>query len=154
MFPRVLQFAALLQCCSSLLYEAMLKRKRDLGLLNMLQGIDDYLDGDLAHPAVNKDEITRMMHEYDDVETPFGQIVSSFEFCPTPTDEPERINYLNPFALLWWLSQISYDFFTYLSKALPARIGRTVFYTDEVFPANSERRPDKGRAYYAFFWSN
>ena len=77
------------------------------------------------------------MHEYDDVETPFGQIVSSFEFRPTPTDEPERINYLNPFALLWWLSQISYDFYTFLSKALPARIGRTVFYTDEVFLANS-----------------
>ena len=47
MFPRVLQFVALLLCWSSLLYEAMLKRKRDFGLLSMLQGIDNYLDDDL-----------------------------------------------------------------------------------------------------------
>ena len=153
MFPRVLQFAALLLCCSSLLCEAMLKRKGDNGVLAMLQGIENNIGDDLAPAAVNKDEITRMMHQYDDVETPFGQIVSSFEFSPTPTDEPERINYLNPFALLWWLSQISYDFYAFLAKALPAQSGRTVFYTDEVFPANSERWPDKGRAYYAFFWS-
>ena len=119
----------------------------------MLQGIDNYLDDDLAPAAINKDDITHMMHRYDDVETPFGQIVSPFEFRPTPTDEPEPIKFLNPFALLWWLSQISYGVYTFLSKALPARSGRTVFYTDEVFPANSERRPDKGRAYYAFFWS-
>ena len=44
-------------------------------------------------------------------------------------------------------------FYTFLSKALPTQTGRTVFYTDEVFPANSERRPDKGRAFYAFYWS-
>ena len=117
MFPRVLQFAALLQCCSSLLYEAMLKRKRDLGLLNMLQGIDNYLDGETI--AVNKDDITHMLHQYDDVETPFGQMVSPFEFRPTPTDEPETIKYLNPFAVLWWLSEISYDVYTFLSKSLP-----------------------------------
>ena len=47
MFPRVLQFVALLLCWSSLLYEAMLKRKRDFGLVSMLQGIDNYLDDDL-----------------------------------------------------------------------------------------------------------
>ena len=86
----------------------MLKRKRDLGLLSMLQGIENYLDEDLAPAAINKDDITQMLHKYDDVETPFGQIVSSFEFRPTPTDEPEPIKYLNPFALLWWLSQISF----------------------------------------------
>ena len=74
----------------------MLKRKRDLGLLSMLQGIEKYLDEDLVPPAINKDNITQMLHKYDDVETPFGQIVSSFEFCPTPTDEPEPITYLNP----------------------------------------------------------
>ena len=107
----------------------------------------------LPHAAINKDDITHVMHTYDDVETPFGQIVSSFEFRPTPTDEPEPIKFLNPFALRWWLSQISYDFYTFLSKALPSRIGRLVFYTDEVCPANSENRPDKGRAYYAFFWT-
>ena len=28
-----------------------------------------------------------------------------------------------------------------------------MLYTDEVFPANSERRPDKGRAFYAFYWT-
>ena len=131
----------------------MLKRKRDLGLLSMLQGIEKYLDEDLVPPAINKDNITQMLHKYDDVETPFGQIVSSFEFRSTPTDEPEQIKYLNPFALLWWLSQISFNFYTFLSKALPTQIGRTVFYTDEVFPANSERRPDKGRAFYAFYWT-
>ena len=127
MFTRVLQFAALLLCCSSLPYEAMLKRKRDLGLLSMLQGIEKYLDEDLVPPAINKDNITQMLHKYDDVETPFGQIVSSFEFRSTPTDEPEQIKYLNPFALLWWLSQISHNFYTFLSETLPARIGRTVF---------------------------
>ena len=119
----------------------------------MLQSIENYIGDDPVPAAVNKDDITRMMHQYDDVETPFGQIVSSFEFSPTPTDEPEQIKYMNPFALLWWLSQISYDFYTFLNKALPSRIGRLVFYTDEVFPCNSERRPDKGRAYYAFFWT-
>ena len=119
----------------------------------MLQGIENYLEEDIAPAAVNKNDITHMLHKYDDVETPFGKIVSSFEFCPTPTDEPEAITYLNPFALLWWLSQISYKFYTFLSKALPTQIGRTVFYTDEVFPANSERRPDKGRAFYAFYWT-
>ena len=78
----------------------MLKRKRDLGLLSMLQGIEDYLDENIAPAAVNKNDITHMLHKYDDVETPFGQIVSSFEFRSTPTDEPEQIKYLNPFALL------------------------------------------------------
>ena len=37
-----------------------------------------------------------MLHKYDDVETPFGEIVSSFEFRSTPTDEPQQIKYLNP----------------------------------------------------------
>ena len=60
MFTRVLQFAALLLCCSSLPYEAMLKRKRDLGLLSMLQGIENYLDEDIAPAVVNKNEITHI----------------------------------------------------------------------------------------------
>ena len=65
----------------------------------MLQGIEHNLGDDLAPAAVNKDEITRMMHQYDDVETPFGQIVSSMEFSPAPEDAPEQIKYINPFAL-------------------------------------------------------
>ncbi len=58
MFTRVLQFAALLLCCSSLPCEAMLKRKRDLGLHSMLQGIEKYLDENLVPAAINKDDIT------------------------------------------------------------------------------------------------
>ena len=63
MFTRVLQFAALLLCCSSLLCEAMLKRKNDLPILSMLQGIENNLGDDLALAAVNKDDITRMIVE-------------------------------------------------------------------------------------------
>ena len=112
----MLQFAALLLCCSSLSYEAMLKRKRDLGLLSMLQGIEDYLDEDIAPAAVNKNDITHMLHKYDDVETPFGQIVSSLDFRPTPTDDPVSIRYINPFALLWWLSHVSWEFYNFMSN--------------------------------------
>ena len=42
----------------------MLKRKRDLGLLSMLQGIENYLDEDIAPAAVNKNDITHMFHKY------------------------------------------------------------------------------------------
>ena len=93
----------LLLCCSSLLCEAMLKRKRDFDLPSMLQDIDnkiEHMDDDPAPATAGKDDITHMLHRYDDVETPFGQLVSAFEFRPTPTDEPEPIRFLNPFALL------------------------------------------------------
>ena len=80
MFTRVLQFAALLLCCSSLLCEAMLKRKRDLGLLSMLQGIENYLDEDIAPATVNKNDITHMIHKY------FGSrlkiVAALLEFAP------------------------------------------------------------------------
>ena len=63
MFTRVLQFAALLLCCSSLLCEAMLKRKNDLPILPLLQGIENNLGDDHALAAVNKDDVTRMIVE-------------------------------------------------------------------------------------------
>ena len=91
-FPSILsRLIPLLLCCSSLLCEAMLKRKRDLDLLSMLHDIDNKIecrDDDLAPAAPNKDEVTHMLHKYDDVETPFGQLVSSLDFRPTPTDDP------------------------------------------------------------------
>ena len=110
------------------------------------------MDNGRASAKVNKDEVTRMLHTYDTVETPFGQLVSSFDFSPTPTDDPVPIRYINPFALLWWLSHISLEFYNFMSNALPTRVGRMMFYTDEVTPGN-DKRADKGRAYYAFFWS-
>ena len=60
MFTRVLQLAALLLCCSSLLCEAMLKRKRENGVLSMLQSIENYIGDDPVPAAVNKDDITRI----------------------------------------------------------------------------------------------
>ena len=134
---------------------AMLKRKRDFNVLSLLNDIDSRIEGidnGRAPDKVNKDAITRMLHNYDTMDTPFGQLVSSFDFSPTPTDDPVPIRYINPFALLWWLSHISLDFYNFMSNALPTRVGRMMFYTDEVTPGN-EKRADKGRAYYAFFWS-
>ena len=42
----------------------MPKRKRDLDLLSILQGIENYLDEDIAPAAVNKNDITHMFHKY------------------------------------------------------------------------------------------
>ena len=142
-------------CCSSLLCDAMLKRKRDFDVLSMLEDIESKIQGidngrDIA--KLNKDEVTQMLHTFDDVDTPFGSLVSSFDFRPKPTDDPVPIRYINPFALLWWLSQLSCEFYKFMCYTLPERVGRMIFYTDEVTPGN-DKRADKGRAYYAFFWS-
>ena len=134
---------------------AMLKHKRDFNVRLLLNDIDSRIEGidnGRAPDKVNKDAITRMLHNYDTMDTPFGQLVSSFDFSPTPTDDPVPIRYINPFALLWWLSHISWEFCNLMSNALPTRVGRMMFYTDEVTPGN-DKRADKGRAYYAFFWS-
>ena len=132
----------------------MLKRKRDFNVLSLLNDINSRIESIDGRPPdrVNKDAITRMLHNYDTMDTPFGQLVSSFDFSPTPTDDPVPIRYINPFALLWWLSHISLDFYNFMSNALPTRVGRMMFYCDEVTPGN-DKRADKGRAYYAFFWS-
>ena len=96
----------------------MLKRKRDFNVLEMLRDINsriESIDG-RAPDRVNKDAITRMLHNYDTMETPFGQLVSSFDFSPTPTDDPVPIRYINPFALLWWLSHIYWEFYNFMSN--------------------------------------
>ena len=144
-----------LLCFRSLLCDAMLKRKRDFDVLSMLEEIDSKIagiDNGRALAKVNKDEVTQMLHTFDDVETPFGSLVSSLDFSPKPTDDPVPIRYINPFALLWWLSNISLQFFEFMKCTLPTRVGRMVFYADEVTPGN-DKRADKGMAYYAFFWS-
>ena len=98
-------------------------------------------------------EAKKDLHSLDNMETPFGTLMESFEFVEDEADAEgdfPTIEYINPFALLSYLATISQGFFRFF-VSLGTNLN-IYLYADEVTPCN-QNRPDHGRQYIAWYWS-
>ena len=83
--------------------------------------------------------------------TPYGQIVSTFliDFVDKPN---VKVEFVNPFAWIWYLSSICPEFVELMQKCVPpSSAGRVIFYADEIKPGNV-LTPDKGRNTMCLYW--
>ena len=108
-------------------------------------------DSDAGSPF-SYEEAKQNLHEFDDVQTPYGKLVRTFEFKPNLTMEPEPITYVCPFALIWFLASKSKLFFSFLRYHGADRIAKMLWYSDKVTPGN-DKRPGGGRSYIACYWT-
>ena len=103
--------------------------------------------------GLTQNELHGELHALDSIETPYGRLRSSFDFKPdAKKDDTVEVQYINPFALLFWLGGESHAFFCFLRGLLANIVGRMVFHIDEVTPGN-DKRPGVGRKFVAFYWT-
>lgn len=83
-------------------------------------------------------------------DTPYGQILQDMTL--ETTDGPLQWKYVNPFAFLHHVCNISKTFGAVLLDHLAGRRTNIIFYFDETQPGNI-LRPDKARSFMAVYWT-
>ena len=61
--------------------------------------------------------ISRRLHEVDAIQTPYGSLIQEMEV--PATGEPLKLSYINPFALLYYASSISREFYGLMCRTIP-----------------------------------
>ncbi len=80
--------------------------------------------------------------------TPYGPMEKELNIAGATVPVP----FICPFAFLFTACQESSAFRAFLLSSLGGATGGFVLYLDDVRPGN-QLRPDKGRCYYALYWS-
>lgn len=105
-------------------------------------------DDEISHTTLVAD-----LHQYDNVGSVYGTLVSEFDFQPDTSKEAiAQIQYIKPFALLHWLGAKSLPFLLFLRSCLAGMEGQMIFYADEITPGNNKRH-DEGQKYVAMYCS-
>jgi hypothetical protein len=102
--------------------------------------------GPVTHNSLAAD-----LHSLDGVQTPYGRLIDTFDFSADGSD-PQKIHYVNPFALLSYLATVSLQFLLFLRSVVGNGPAGIYLYADGVTPGN-DKRVDSGRKYVAWYWS-
>ena len=66
---------------------------------------------------ITRQTITRRLHEVDSIQTPYGSLIEEMDVpC---IGEPVKLSYINPFALLYYASSISREFYDWVCRTIP-----------------------------------
>ena len=87
----------------------------------------------------------------DNHETPYGKLVSHIDLL-LDNDEPYKLPYINPFALLYVLSNVCVGVGDMVHNALRGGFAKLILYFDEIKPGNI-LRPDQGRSLQCVYWT-
>ena len=61
--------------------------------------------------------ISKQLHAYDSIETPYGTLIQDME-VPCVGTPPLTLAYINPFALLYYCSTISREFYDFMCQSI------------------------------------
>ena len=79
-------------------------------------------------------KIRQRLHAVDSIQTPYGSLIEELE-APY-IGEPVKLSYINPFALLYYASSMSREFYDWMCSTIPTGGGRIALYADEVSPSD------------------
>ena len=126
-------------------------KRRRLELAQVIAGTGLSVAPQAAGLGVSKHEAMSEVHKYDKVSTPFGPLYASLKLRTVGGDELP-VQYLNPFATLWFFASISVHAAAFFAQHLAKGMCRIAFYCDGVKPGNV-LRPDVGRSFEAVYWT-
>jgi len=95
--------------------------------------------------------ISKQLHAYDSTETPYGTLIQDME-VPCVGTPPLTLAYINPFALLYYCSTISREFYDFMCQSIPEGWGRISVYADEVSPSDGLKF-EQNRQYNCMYWT-
>jgi len=79
--------------------------------------------------------IAKQLHSLDSVQTPYGTLIQEME-VPCEDQPPLMLAYINPFALLYYCSTLSLEFYNFMCLTIPEGGGQFSLYADEVSPCD------------------
>ena len=107
------------------------KRERDLEVIDNLldsacpvskllrthlHGAGD-VEGEELGLARMRSLVQQRLHAVDSIQTPYGSLIQEMEVpC---IGEPVKLSYINPFALLYYASSISREFYDWMCRTIP-----------------------------------
>ena len=95
--------------------------------------------------------ISKQLHSVDSIQTPYGTLIQEMD-VPCNGLPPLKMQYINPFALLYYCSTISLDFYNFMCQTIPEGGGRFVLYADEVSPSDGLKF-EQNRQYNCIYWT-
>ena len=95
--------------------------------------------------------ISKQLHAYDSIQTPYGTLVQEME-VPCEDLPPLTLAYINPFALLYYCSTLSREFYDFMCQTIPEGGGQISLYADEVSPCDGLKF-DQNRQYNCIYWA-
>ena len=112
--------------------------------LNILQKQGRLVEG------VTRRELREASEHHAKQDTPYGKVVQRVELN---TKKLQYLDYVNPFAFLYYLTMISESFATLMHNACQlGRPLRLIIYADEMNPGNPFR-PEKSRTLQCVYWA-
>ena len=98
-----------------------------------------------------KNLISKQLHAVDSIRTPYGTLIEDMEI-PCEGQPPLRLEYINPFALLYYCSTLSKEFYDFMCQTIPEGGGEISVYADEVSPSDGLKF-EQNRQYNCIYWT-